>query len=148
MGQYPADMQEEAEPEAEIKPIGTKERVHHPDSAMGLAIYFDDKVTAVWLKGSKGLLARNLSGWLRDGLTADRIRRMIDWYAADADDAEVKPKQPWSDFVGRRAFIFAATETEAKRAEGEAHVGDPEYWIGDGGPDPLADKGAEYWIGE
>lgn len=81
-----------------------------PDSALGLAIYFKERLEARAVRDLRwaGLLepvnakalARNFKGWLADGATPVEIRTMVDLYLVREQPSHTKPV--WRDFSARR----------------------------------------------
>lgn len=126
----------DAEEERPRRPPTRNARTPAPDSGLGLAWYFRDHVRVPWGEQNLPALAKQLGTWLPD-IPPDRIRLMIDWYADDVDGSPARPKAPWKDFVARRAFIFAQTETMSSHREQEAHASDPLYWTGKTGDEYI-----------
>jgi hypothetical protein len=104
------------------------------DAAGSLAFEFDKLVRQQPWAGpspvNRAALARNLSQWKRDGVSADQIRAMMQRYVAP-DHHRVKGKTPWLDFIGQRHRLLAASAkaVEAQAVEEHRH-GDASYWLG------------------
>jgi hypothetical protein len=105
------------------------------DSAGSLAIEFDQLVRQQPWAGpspvNRAALARNLSQWKRDGLSADQIRSMMQRYVAP-DYRRAKGKTPWIDFLGQRHKLIAAgaKSQEARALEEHRNDADASYWLG------------------
>ncbi|MFI0265660.1 helix-turn-helix domain-containing protein [Streptomyces luteogriseus] len=103
------------------------------DSAGALAIEFEQLVRQQPWAGpapvNRGALARNLSQWRRDGLTADTIRAMMQRYAA-ADFSRKPGKAPWTDFIAQRHRLLTASAKAQEARAMEEHRSDDAYWLG------------------
>lgn len=103
------------------------------DSAGALAIEFEQLVRQQPWAGpapvNRGALARNLSQWRRDGLTADTIRAMMQRYAAP-DFSRRPNKAPWTDFIAQRHRLLTASAKAQEARAMEEHRSDDTYWLG------------------
>lgn len=105
------------------------------DTPMALAIELDRQIRAAgWNAGpapvNRSGLARNLSTWKRDGVSADQIRDMINRYVSDTS-MHGTGKPPWIDFINKRHKLLAvaARAVEAQATE-NARDADDSYWLG------------------
>jgi hypothetical protein len=104
------------------------------DAAGSLAVEFEQLVRQQPWAGpspvNKAALARNLSQWKRDGLSADQIRAMMQRYVAP-DYRRAKGKTPWIDFLGQRHKLLAASAKALEAQAVEDHRNDDaSYWLG------------------
>lgn len=105
------------------------------DTPMALAIEFERAVRAAdWDAGpspvNRAALARNLSAWKRDGVSADQVRRMITRYVTDSG-VRSTGRTPWIDFVGKRHKLLAVEKRASENTTVEEHRhADADYWIG------------------
>lgn len=130
-GIFPA--QEVQEPVAgRRRPVRSRAQL---DSPMALAGELASALrNANWDAGpspvNMGALARNISAWKRDGVTADQIRAMIARFVSDAG-MRTAAKTPWIDFVGKRHKLLALESRAAVTATVEEHrYSDESYWLG------------------
>lgn len=104
------------------------------DTPMALAVHLDQQLRHAGYAGpapvNRAALARNISAWKKDGLTADQIRDMIRQYVADPGGRNVT-RAPWIDFINRRHQLLAATSRAAEAVAVETHRdADEDYWLG------------------
>ncbi|MFE6739788.1 helix-turn-helix domain-containing protein [Streptomyces tubercidicus] len=105
------------------------------DAPMALVAEFETALRATSWAGpapvNRRALARHLSAWKADGLSADQIRGMMEQYVGDRRMRGNKASPPWQDFVWRRKQLLAALEhTAAVRAVENHRDDDPSYWLG------------------
>ncbi|MFE9834050.1 hypothetical protein ACFYP4_02705 [Streptomyces sp. NPDC005551] len=117
--------------EARQKPARTQKQL---DAPMALASEFDAMVRQQPWAGpspvNRAALAKNLSTWKRDGLTADQIRAMMTKFTSP-DYPRKSQKAPWIDFLAQRHKLLAFAERAQTASALEEHRHDgADYWLG------------------
>ena len=96
-----------------------------------LAWYFRQNIDSPFRANNKSIFIRNIRLWMTDGLSPDRIKLMIDHYAAEIrNTGRPAPTVPWKHFIASRGHLLAMTETLAKGQENRDHANDDAYWLG------------------
>jgi len=79
--------------------------------------------------GSMKALSSTIAEWMRTGLTAEDVSRMIDAYAMYP--GKNTRALPWKEFVSQRAMWHDEIRRADKQTEVEEHrYGSREYWLG------------------
>lgn len=146
MGLWPSQESPEADPESlgglfaaeEVQTTSPRRQGRtqaQRDAPMALAAEFETALRATSWAGPAPVncsaLARHLSAWKRDGLSADQIRSMMEQYLGNPRMRGKTASPPWQDFVWRRKQLLAVVEHRAVVHAVEDHRDDdPSYWLG------------------